>query len=571
MKKPLTLDLAENARYSLHFLSHNLDPGYHHYTLHKAIYDLNPVCEQHTLWDHCETPGRYLYGIMFARQLVGLDAARGAAEKIKHNLYRRFDEGDGLCYRPRRHPFGDYPEFPPQDVIPLLHEADMWDNRSVLMGLLLAGATGGDRKAMRYAQKMVRAFARVSVKKGDERYLCRPAIPPGYRPSAGEKPFEGEYMYGWITPLFRYYTLTGDKEALAMATELANFTVRRAELDHRGILKKKVNNHSILFCLAGIIRCAIHNDNREHVRWCRKMYDRLLREMGSSIGWIAEHPDDSKLDYPGATQSGETCTTVDLLDTAIRLAQAGYPEYWNHVERYARNYLQEGQLKDVSWMRSTRTVERTTKKFYYDNVPEMIKGCYVGWGAANDFVNPTARKSGLHAIQHCCGPHGAMGNFLVWHHIVTRDKDGVSVNLAISRDSKWAEINSWLPHQGRLDVAMHVTDRLKIRVPDWAKKSQVKLLINGKPQKTKIGKDSYISAGEVASGTTVSVRYPLRQVKTAENIYGNTYVLEWRGDTVVSIDPPGRVHPFFNRTHLKTTKAPTGKITRYYPENEIDW
>ena len=246
-----------------------------------------------------------------------------------------------------------------------------------------------------------------------------------------------------------------------------------------GIFKKKVNFHSILFALAGILRVGTYTGNKKYIAWAKKMYDSIVKHWGTDFGWVAEHPNNSKLDWEGAKQSGETCTTVDYIDTAIRLALAGYPEYWNHAERYARNYLQEAQLKDISWMKPGVKKKRSHRKFVYGDIPNMVKGCYVGWGAPNDFVNPHARKSGMHALQHCCGPHGAIGNFLVWHHIITKNDKGLSVNFAISRDSKWATVDSYQPYQGRVDVTMKVNDNLQIRVPDWAAKNKIKLSIDG--------------------------------------------------------------------------------------------
>ena len=67
----------------------------------KTFYDADPPYHQHTLWDHCEMPGRYLYGIVFARQLIGPDEIKDAEKKIKKNLYRQFDCPDGLCHRRR--------------------------------------------------------------------------------------------------------------------------------------------------------------------------------------------------------------------------------------------------------------------------------------------------------------------------------------------------------------------------------------------------------------------------------------------------------------------------------------
>ena len=80
----------------------------------------------------------------------------------------------------------------------------MWDNRSVLMGLFLTGYTEGDKKAMAYARGMVKAFKKVSIRRGDEVYLTTDWIKPGFKPSKKDAPLGGEHLYGWITPLFQF-------------------------------------------------------------------------------------------------------------------------------------------------------------------------------------------------------------------------------------------------------------------------------------------------------------------------------------------------------------------------------
>jgi hypothetical protein len=118
---------------------------------------------------------------------------------------------------------------------------------------------------------------------------------------------------------------------------------------------------------------------------------------------------------------------------------------------------------------------------------------------------------------------------------------------------------------------MKVDDNLQIRIPDWVAKNKVKLSIDGIAKKAIIGKDSFVKVGKVKAGSKVSVQYPLRKIKLTEKFCGWKFTTEWRGDTVISIDPPGKRAPFFKRKHLNTGKCPMGQITRYYPENELDW
>ncbi len=233
--RPLTLDLAANARLSLEFLGRDFDPAGGDYPFYKTHYDSDPTYHRHCLWDYCENPGRNTYAIMFARQLTG-GGAEEAAKKMKGVMERHFDEGDGLNYRPQVDIFRPYPEFPPQDRIPVYHEAEMWDNRSVFMGVMLAALAEGDERLRRRAAEMLEGFKRVAVRQGDEVYLTRKGFPPGFRADPAEPPRPGEHTYGWITPLARYHRLFGSDEALELARGLTNFIVRRGPLNEHGIL-----------------------------------------------------------------------------------------------------------------------------------------------------------------------------------------------------------------------------------------------------------------------------------------------------------------------------------------------
>jgi hypothetical protein len=73
-------------------------------------------------------------------------------------------------------------------------------------------------------------------------------------------------------------------------------------------------------------------------------------------------------------------------------------------------------------------------------------------------------------------------------------------------------------------------------------------------------------------GQTAAVLFPVAKSTRTEKIAGNVYTTTWRGDTVVAIDPPGRFHPFFERSALDRDEAPGGEAEAgYVPKEEIDW
>jgi len=43
----------------------------------------------------------------------------------------------------------------------------------------------------------------------------------------------------------------------------------------------------------------------------------------------------------------ETCSLTDMLELALKLSEAGVGDYWDDIERFARNQLLENQFRDV--------------------------------------------------------------------------------------------------------------------------------------------------------------------------------------------------------------------------------
>ncbi|MGO4376120.1 hypothetical protein AB4Z21_36305, partial [Paenibacillus sp. MCAF20] len=167
----------------------------------------------------------------------------------------------------------------------------------------------------------------------------------------------------------------------------------------------------------------------------------------------------------------ETCSLVDLIACGITLAKSGYVEYWGIVERFLRNHLAESQLLDLDWVEQTddKSNDIAADKSFY-KVADRTRGSFAGYSAPNDFVSDVIEGRGHTSdLQICCLGSGTRGLFMGWSNTITEKNGTVSVNFLLNRGSKWLDVSSYMPHEGKvvLNVRSDIS-RLLIRIPEWA-------------------------------------------------------------------------------------------------------
>jgi hypothetical protein len=127
----------------------------------------------------------------------------------------------------------------------------------------------------------------------------------------------------------------------------------------------------------------------------------------------------------------------------------------------------------------------------------------------------------------------------------------VQVNMPFNRNSEWCEVVSYEPYAGRMDIVMHDDSKLRFRIPVWVDRKDARVSVDGDSVEIDMSRDRYIEIGGGFAGRTICVEYPLRKEKIAENIDGKEYVLDWRGNTVVGIEPRGSLYPIYERDDMK--------------------
>jgi hypothetical protein len=179
-----------------------------------------------------------------------------------------------------------------------------------------------------------------------------------------------------------------------------------------------------------------------------------------------------------------------------------------------------------------------------------------------DWANETPsdldpKLPGIH-MQGCCADATIRGAHAIWAETVTGDASETRVNLAFNRKSPLVDVVSCLPHRGELSVLVKASNKVLVRVPEWAPMEQTRAFVNRKPVPVKWD-GRYVVFAKAKRGQQLTVTYPLRLAEVKETVGsldGRQYTERWRGNTIVDISPPGKWIPLFQRPELDNEQVP---------------
>jgi hypothetical protein len=271
---------------------------------------------------------------------------------------------------------------------------------------------------------------------------------------------------------------------------------------------------------------------------------RYVRSQATSFGFLPE-----AIGRKGDIVSCETCAIMDYLGLAITLANHGHPEYWENVERIARNHLIESQVVDGSWLVSNPTLTDTSQ-FTWKSIGERVIGGYAGWSSPNHILaaketlnhhwgGPELRDK-TRAFQNCCGGSGTHAFFEVWKNAARFKNDCLIVNLHIDKSLPEAEIRGYQPFTGLLTIHLNEPGKVKIRVPDFIRPGEMNVEAEGQPIEGKVW-GNYLELEDQPRNRDLRVSYPL-PVSQERITIGNpgfrqySYEATWKGASVVRMD-----------------------------------
>jgi hypothetical protein len=399
---------------------------------------------------------------------------------------------------------------------------------------------------------------------------------------SGEMVFEEDFAYhpgetsgmptgwdatwgGWVLQGLTHLALTMDSgAALDLAGQLARYLRGPAQVfspeahflaRHPSDRGPALHFHHNGNALEGLSAYALMAGDTDMAKFVRNGYE-WLRPLGSPlVGFFPEYIDDWPDDRPYV--DCETCSTADMILIAMNLTEANQGDYWDDVDRYMRNQFAEMQLLDGAWIdRMTASLPPRTPEAGEDadRVSERVVGSFASWATANDWY-----IEGQPGTTFCCIGNGGRVIYYVWEKMIGLRSGTLSIHLLFNRASPWADVDSCLPYEGRADITMKTGCELEVRIPEWVAPQEMSCQVNGAPRQISF-RARYAQIGRVEASDRVSLSFPIAERSLNAVIGEVPYRVAVKGNDVVSIDPPGKWVPLYQRETYRESQ--TRRVTR---------
>jgi len=546
-------DLKLMAAWALRHLIHNPRPALNY----EPVFFIRPLHVPPTPEGHDpivpgDTDCRLDWEFIFMREIwgsrAGLDVEKGLRQRILGYV-----GSDYLAWQtPGARMEGDVYK---GASVPEEKEAWPWSTSKIIRSLSETYVKTNDENSKELARKMFVALRQLASWDSGRAYFAGTAW------RGGKWIVDGGSPTAALEPIVRYWEVTGDPEALEFATELAEGMIASPELESRGAYVLPTGEfhghmHSTLHAVWGVAHLGTVRGDTRSVAWAKRVYD-YASQFGTGSGWMSA----ALWDEP-VRELSETCATSDMVSLASWIAQAGFPDYWDHVERTFRNYLRPFQFF------VTPRYEALYRELNKDKPEDQVRaglarmrdlqGALWGGPAPNDGINwigspkqcgPYNTPYGCAGMFGCCVGEGMRALYTVWSDIVTANAQGVFVNLSLNRDSEWAKVISSLPEHGRIDVLARKPGNYFLRPPAWAPRAQVRVACGGHPVPVEWAGPAlaYVKLKDVKSGEILTLVYPLVTWKQAVGIWPTKpdlkFTILWKGNSVVDMEPKGKGLP----------------------------
>lgn len=488
------------------------------------------------------------------REILGLKEP-GTVEKGLHARVLGYLRSDGLAWVPPGHYMeGDVyagKKVDPQAV------ASTWASCKILRSL--------SERYKRTARNEDRVKARsifVALRKLADWDSGRAYYPAGSGAWLDGKWVKPQLPTAVLEPVVSYWEATKDGEALQFARAVAEGLLADAELlppaNSRILPSGEFHGHmhSTMHGVWGVAHLGAVLQDTRYIAWAKRVYD-YASGFGPGTGWMQ-----AALWNEPVRELSETCATSDMVSVASWIAQGGFPEYWDHVERSLRNYLRPQQFF------VTAEYEALYRKLNADKPAKDIEaglarmrelqGAVLGGPGPNDWINwvasekqcgPYATPYGCMSMFGCCAPEGMRALHTVWSGILQEKPGAVYVNMTLNRKGSAAEVISSLPDHGRMDVVAQKAGTYYLRPPAWAPRDEVRVARSAAESKADWSGEglAYVRFANVKRGEVLTLSYPLVDFRQT---WGNwpsrpdlKLTISWRGNSVTNMDPRGKGLP----------------------------
>jgi hypothetical protein len=452
-------------------------------------------------------------------------------------------------------------------------------NGRIMKVMAIYGMRDGNPRWKEMMTQMVARSDELAIKKGDYAYFPAYLFEPNAKfdpkdPRAGMPAgTEGGEINGrFIRACAIAHKLTGDKKALELARLLTNF-MRCHDGNYWGPKGEFAGDHHFhahTNYLIGMLEYADAAKDKELLDFCRQSFE-WAKSPAAGFGPVTGFaPELADVNY--ATSEG--CAVGDMEVLACNLSAFGAGDYYEDAERWARNYFSEIQLtraKADDLVRYGRTLQpkRPLYNECTDHVADRNLGSFSSWALGNEWW----RGPQENLLMQCCTGNCTRALWFLWRDILDFKDGELRVNMLLNRASAWADVYSFIPYQGRVEIKVHQPCKnVLVHAPEWIAtgSNEITAQVSGQPRPFN-WQARYLNLGAVKPGEQIVIQGPISERTVKEKMGLVTYTLLVRGNTVVSIDPPGRICPLFQREYLRDSEPRWRKVQRFVADKQINY
>ena len=265
--------------------------------------------------------------------------------------------------------------------------------------------------------------------------------------------------------------------------------------------------HSTQGTMTGLIDLGYETGEKQYSEIGRKLYENGLKPWRTSYGWAKEYKtyeDKSNWHF----DSGEANNTGDYIESALLLGKFYDHSYFDDAECFVRNGLLAAQLLDTGWI--AQSGEADTMNTVYSDMRHRAHGAFV-------FTTPNGYK---HYHTDLMG--GALQSLAeTYNSIVTKDRNGVHVNMLFPCELNGLKIESFIPEQGKVKITLLENNDLTIKLPGWMDKGSLKIKQNGTKNFIPLSeKNAIINLGRMKKNDGIEISFNQPVFKTKEGAPG---------------------------------------------------